>query len=306
MARIVITGGTGTIGRELCRALIARGDQPVVLTRNAAHAADRLPAGVEPREWPAPMDTEPPAAALTDAAAVVNLAGESIAQRWTRSAKRRIWESRILVTEMLVAGLGRLDPSARPAVLVSQSATGYYGATDERLLAESAPAGADFLARVCVDWEAAATAAAGTTRVVCTRTGTVLSAAADGALARMLPFYRLGLGGPIAGGGQYVPWIVIDDVVAGLLYCVDHPELSGAVNLTAPAPVTNAELSRALGRVLRRPAVLPLPRLAVKALYGEMAQVVTTGQRAVPRRLLLAGFKFHRTDLEGSLRELLG
>jgi uncharacterized protein (TIGR01777 family) len=189
-------------------------------------------------------------------------------------------------------------------VLVSQSATGYYGAADERLLDESAPAGADFLARVCVDWEAAAAAAADFTRVVCTRTGVVLSAQA-GALAQMLPLYRLGLGGPIAGGAQYVPWIGSGDSVSGLLYCVDHPELSGPVNLTAPAPVTGAELAKTLGRVLRRPALVPVPGLAVRALYGEMAQLVIDGQRAVPRRLLLAGFKFRRTDLEAALRELL-
>jgi len=305
MARVVITGATGTIGSELCRALIARGDEPVALTREAARAGGRLPAGTTIHAWPDPERTEPPAAALAGAAAVVNLAGETIGQRWTPAAKARIRDSRVRVTEMLVAGLRRLEPAqTRPAVLVSQSATGYYGAADERLLDESAPAGADFLARVCVDWEAAAAAAADFTRVVCTRTGVVLSAQA-GALAQMLPLYRLGLGGPIAGGAQYVPWIGSGDSVSGLLYCVDHPELSGPVNLTAPAPVTGAELAKTLGRVLRRPALVPVPGLAVRALYGEMAQLVIDGQRAVPRRLLLAGFKFRRTDLEAALRELL-
>jgi len=305
MAKVVITGATGTIGSELCRALIARGDEPVALTRDPGRVAGRLPAGVEIHAWQDPERTEPPAAALADAAAVVNLAGEPIAQGWTPAAKLRIRDSRVRVTEMLVAGLRRREPAqARPAVLLSQSATGYYGASDEQLLAESAPAGADFLARVCVEWEAAAGAAADLARVVCTRTGVVLSAR-TGALARMLPLYRLGLGGPIAGGSQYVPWIGLDDAVSGLLYCVDHAELSGPVNLTAPAPVTGTEFARTLGRVLHRPALMPVPALAVRALYGEMAQVVVDGQRAVPRRLLLAGFKFRRTELEAELRELL-
>jgi uncharacterized protein (TIGR01777 family) len=174
---------------------------------------------------------------------------------------------------------------------------------DEPLSEDAAP-GDDFLAGVVVEWEAAARRAEPALRVVETRTGVVLSGG-GGALAKMLPFFKLGIGGPVAGGRQYVPWIHLDDVVAGLLRCLDDERLSGPVNLTAPNPVTNAELSRTLGRVLHRPAFLPVPGFALKLLYGEMAQVVTTGSRVVPDRLQAVGHSFHFPDLEAALRAAL-
>jgi uncharacterized protein len=254
--------------------------------------------------WADPTSQPPPVEALTGAEVVIHLLGEPVAQRWSQGAKARIRDSRVRATRLLVDALNELPPPERPAVLLSQSATCFYGPSDDRELDETARAGDDFLARVVREWEAEAARAADPTRVVMTRTGVVLSAS-GGALEKMLPFFRAGIGGPVAGGRQCVPWIHLDDVVAGMLFCVDHAELAGAVNLTAPAPVTNAELARSLGQVLHRPAVLPVPALALRALYGDMAQIVTTGQRVIPRRLLEAGFEFSHPELEPALREVL-
>jgi uncharacterized protein (TIGR01777 family) len=200
-----------------------------------------------------------------------------------------------------VAGLAELSPDERPRVLVSQSATGFYGPRGDERLSEEAAAGDDFLAKVVHDWEAEAQRAVELDmRVVTTRTGVVLSEQ-GGALEKMLPFFKLGIGGPVAGGKQYVPWVHLDDVVGALVACIDG-ELNGPVNVTAPEPVTNSELSRTLGKVLKRPAFAPVPDLAVKALYGEMAMIVTTGQRAVPTRLAQFGYCFRRPSLEAALR----
>ena|SRR5437763_4131328 len=304
MSRIVVTGATGTIGRAVCRGLKARGDQVVALSRDRERAQEALDDQVEIYIWAEPTGQMPPAEALTSADAIIHLLGEPVSQRWSHDAKARIRDSRVYATRMLVAALGELPEPARPAVLVCGSATGLYGPSDARELDESAPAGSDFLASVVHEWEAEATAAADLTRVVITRTGVVLSSS-GGSLEKMLPFFRMGVGGPVGGGRQYVPWIHLDDVVAGLLFCVQHPELAGPVNLTAPAPVTNAEFSHALGRVLHRPAAFPVPAPALRVLYGEMAQIVTTGQRVVPRRLSEAGFKFRHPDLEPALRDVL-
>ncbi len=304
MSRVVVTGATGTIGRALCRALVDRGDEVVALSRREPGARELLGEEVEVHAWAYPLSTPPPQPALEAATAVVHLLGEPLDQRWSEQAKARIRDSRVLGTRMLVQGLRRLPHGERPSVLISQSVTGFYGPSDKRELDERAPGGEDFLARVVEAWEAEAHRADDMMRVVCTRTGVVLTRS-GGALARMLPFFRAGLGGPVAGGKQYVPWIHIDDVVAGILFCLAHDDLRGPVNLTAPRPVTNAELAGALGRVLRRPAVLPVPALALRLLYGEMAMVVTTGQRAVPVRLTQAGFSHRHPDIEAALRDAL-
>jgi uncharacterized protein (TIGR01777 family) len=234
----------------------------------------------------------------------VNLLGETIAQRWTSDARRAIRESRELGTRMLVSGLDALEPQERPATLVSQSAAGFYGARGAEPLDEQGPGGSDFLAEVVIAWEREAERAAGLMRVVRTRTGVVL-APAGGALGRMLPFFRAGVGGPVAGGRQYVPWVHLDDVVGALLFCLDNAAVSGPVNLTAPTPVTNTEFSRALGRALGRPAVLPVPALALRLLYGEMSSIVTTGQRLVPARLEELGYEFRYADVEAALRDVV-
>ena len=295
--RVTVTGATGTIGRALVGELAARGDEVTALSRNPAGAG----LDVETLRWPDPKKGRPPAGAFHGRDAVVHLLGETVAQRWTGDAKREIRDSRVLATRNLVAALAELPEEDRPRTLVSQSASGWYGPRGAERLDEGQPAGSDFLATVVREWEAEAQQAEGL-RVVLTRTGVVLRRG-DGALEKMLPFFKLGIGGPVAGGGQYVPWVHLDDVVGAMVFCLDRTETSGPVNVTAPEPVTNKELSRTLGRVLRRPAFAPVPALAVKALYGEMAMIVTTGQRVVPGRLMELGYEFREPDLDSALRK---
>jgi hypothetical protein len=303
--RVVITGATGTIGAALASALGARGDVVVALSRDADRGHRVLGVNAEVYAWPDPLGTRAPADALRGADAVVHLLGEPVAQRWTEASKRRIRESRGLATRNLVTALNGLADGERPNVLVSQSATGYYGPQGDEPLDENAPAGSDFLAEVVVAWEYEARQAEARMRVAMTRTGVVLSPS-GGALAKMLPFFKLGIGGPVAGGRQYVPWVHLDDVVGVLLCAVDNDDASGPINVTAPNPVTNAQLSTVLGRVLHRPAVLPVPGFAVKLLYGEMAEIVTTGQRARPAKLQQLGYRFAHPELEEALRDVLG
>ena len=304
MARIVVTGATGTIGIAVVDALRARGDDVVALSRDVERGRAVLAPGVDVHAWLQPTQTPPPAAALAGADAVVHLLGEPVAQRWSDAAKQAIRDSRVLATRMLVSGLGGLGDAERPVTLVSQSATGFYGPRDGEPLDEQAPAGSDFLANVVVAWEHEADQAAPLMRVVRTRTGVVLSPD-GGALAKMLPFFRLGLGGPIGGGGQYVAWVHLDDVVGALLFCLDQGDARGPVNLTAPVPVTNAELSRALGHALGRPAILPVPASALRLLYGEMSQMVTTGQRVIPERLRELGYRFAHPEITEALEDVL-
>ncbi len=304
MSTFVVTGATGTIGRALISELRRAGNEVTALSRDPDSARQKLPAGVDAQRWQDPTRSQPPRSALSGAYAVINLLGEPIAQRWTESTKRAIRDSRVLSTRNLVEALGALPEAERPAVLVSQSATGYYGSTGDREIGEDAEAGSDFLAQVVIDWESEARAAEPLTRVVLTRTGVVLNAG-SGALGQMLPFFRLGLGGPVAGGRQFVPWVHRDDVSRALAFCAGHAQASGPVNLTAPHPVTNADFSRALGRALGRPAVLPIPGLGLQLLYGEMAQVVTDGARVVPKRLLALGFEFAQPAIDEALSNVL-
>jgi uncharacterized protein len=300
--RVAVTGATGTIGRAVVGALKSRGDDVTALSRDTRGGRGALPSGVAAAEWADPKSRPPPADALRGQDAVVHLLGEQIAQRWTDDAKREIRDSRILSTRNLVVGLGELPEGERPRVLVSQSGAGWYGHRGDERLDESRPAGDDFLAQLSADWEAEARRAEELgVRVVVNRTGVVLSPS-GGALEKMLPFFKLGIGGPVAGGKQYVPWVHLDDVVGAIVFELDTDTASGPVNVTAPEPATNKELSKALGRALRRPAVAPVPALAVKALYGEMAEIVTTGQRAVPARLTELGYAFRRPRLEDALR----
>jgi uncharacterized protein (TIGR01777 family) len=301
--RVLITGATGTIGGAVADRIRSRGDTLVATSRDPERARRTLGAEAEIHAWPDPTAAPPPADALR-VDGIIHLIGEPIDQRWTDEARRRIRDSRVASTRQLVTGLESLTAAERPGVLVSQSAVGYYGDRGSEILEEDARAGAGWLAEVVVAWEAAAHRAPAGIRVITTRTGVVLSPS-GGALAKMLPFFKLGIGGPVAGGGQYVPWIHLEDVVAGLLHCLEQPEAQGAANFTAPEPVTNKALARALGRVLNRPAFLPVPGSAVSMLYGEMAQLVTGGQRAVPAQLQQLGFVFTHPDLERALADVL-
>jgi uncharacterized protein (TIGR01777 family) len=304
--RVTVSGATGLIGRGLLSALQARGVELTVLSRDPGRAAATLAAaGLEPVElvrWD--PSTEPaPAQAIGGREAVVHLAGENVAQRWTGRAKQAIRESRVIGTRHLLEGMR--DASDRPRVLVSASAVGYYGRHGEEPLDEDAPAGDGFLARVCAAWEAEAEKASELgVRVVLLRTGVLLDPA-GGALARMLPPFRLGLGGPVAGGRQYVSWIHREDLLGIVLSALSDERWYGPVNATAPEPCSNREFSRTLGRALNRPALLPVPSLSLRLLYGEMANVVTTGARVVPAKPLVLGYRFEHLHLTGALRSLL-
>jgi uncharacterized protein (TIGR01777 family) len=291
---VTVTGASGLIGTKLVERLRARGDEVTTLSRNPSS-----PGAVRwlPEQEPAPK------AALDGADAVVHLAGENVAQRWSDDAKRRIRTSRELGTRNLVAGIEAAEP--RPRVLVSSSAVGIYGPHGAEELDENTPAGSDFLAEVCVIWEREAQKAAALgLRVVNVRTGVMLDQA-GGALAKMLPFFKLGVGGPVAGGDQYLPWIHVDDVVGLYLAALDDDRYEGPLNATAPTPVTNKAFSKALGRALHRPAFAPVPGFAIHILYGEMAEIVTKGQRVLPRKAQEHGYAFAHPDLDEALRAAL-
>ena len=302
--KVTVTGATGTLGRDLVQALQGRGDEVTVLSRDADRARSALGTDVRALAWAEPKQAPPPAESLASQDAVVHLIGEPVDQRWSDTAKREIRDSRVLSTRNLVAALRDLDD--RPATLVCQSASGWYGPRGEERVDESEPAADDFLAQVCVEWEAAARAAEELgMRVALTRTGVVLSES-GGALAKMLLPFKLGVGGPVARGDQYMPWIHTEDVVGAWLFCIDHEAASGPLNFSAPEPVTNKQLSKTLGKVLGRPAIAPVPAFAIKVLYGEMSSIVTTGVRAVPKKLQDLGYDFRRADLEAALRSATG
>ena len=301
--RVTVTGATGLIGSKLIAELKARGDEVTVLSRSPGRARETLGAGWDVAEWD-PNAGPAPRAALDGRDGVIHLAGEPVAQRWNAQVKQRIRASREVGTRNLVAGIRDADP--RPRVLVSSSAVGIYGPHGDEELPESTAPGSDFLAEVCLAWEREADAAAELgLRVAKVRIGVVLDPT-GGALKTMLPPFRLGAGGPVAGGKQFMPWVHVDDVVGILLRALDDEGWEGPVNATAPTPVTNKTFSKALGRALKRPAVAPVPALAIRALYGEMADIVTKGQRAVPERTLALGYAFRHPELDEALRSALG
>jgi len=293
MARIAITGASGLIGRALTASLSGDGHEVVRVVRGPASGTDVA--------WD-PAADRIDAAGLEGLDAVVHLAGEPIgAARWSDEVRRRIMASRTRGTDLLARTLAGLE--RRPAVLVSSSAVGVYGDRGAEELTEESSVGDDFLARVCIAWEAAADPArAAGIRVVHPRTGVVI--AKDGPLIDKveLPF-RLGVGGRVGSGRQWVPWISLHDEVAALRFLIDRP-LSGAVNLVGPTPADNRELTRALGRVLRRPTLFPIPPLAIRALYGEMGvTLATVSQRVLPSRLLAEGFRFRHATILAALEE---
>lgn len=300
--RILVTGASGFIGSALCDALLARGDAVVGLSRDPQRARGTNPSVI----WHAwePTLERPPAAAFENVNGVVNLEGEKINQRWSDDAKRRIMESRRVGTRNLIAAIAGLEQ--KPKVLVNQSAIGFYGDRGEAMVDESAESGEGYDAEVVREWEAAAREAEGVgVRLVVVRTGHVLDPS-GGLLGELLTPFKLGVGGPIAGGRQYMSWIHIDDEVGILLWALDNEKVSGTVNSTAPNPVTNREFSRAIGRALGRPASMPVPGFVLDLKFGsEFGHVLRGGQRVMPRRALDLGYQFRFADIDSAMKNLL-
>ena len=306
--RIGITGATGLIGGALASELAGRGHEVVALTRRAGTPGG-LPAGVRPVRWnPGGDGTDAGlVGVLEELDALVHLAGEPVGKRWTPARKRAIRESRVGGTKTLVAALGAAR--TRPGRLLAASAVGYYGPRGDEEIDEDAPPGIDFLGEVCTEWEDAAGGArqAGI-ETVSMRIGVVLSPR-GGALATMLPPFRMGVGGRVGSGRQWMPWIHLDDVTAAMVHLLEAPagSLEPVYNLTAPNPVTNADFTSALGKALRRPTTLPVPGFGMRLAFGEMASaLLLSGQRVVPRRLLASGFEFRHPEIGPALMDLLG
>ena len=298
--KIVIAGGSGFLGRALTAALLAGGHDVVILTRTGQPPGGRARAVA----WSPAGETGPWSSDVNGADAVINLAGESIAgSRWSAAHKARIRDSRINATRSLVAAMRSV--TVPPPVFVSGSAVGYYGPRSDEAVTETDAAGRDFLARVCVQWEEEALAAAGArTRVVLIRTGLVL-ARDGGALPEMLPPFRFGAGGPVGSGRQFWPWIHRDDWVGLALWAAGNNAVSGPVNATAPNPVTNKEFASALGRALHRPSFMPAPAFALRLLLGEMADaLLLSGQRALPAVAQRLGFTFTFANVDAALNDI--
>lgn len=303
--RVVVAGATGFVGHRLVEALSARGDEVVVLTRSPTGAAARrvtaLPK-VRALGWdgegPGPWSRE-----VDGADAVVNLAGEPVVgRRWNHAQKQRLVDSRVRSTRALVEAMRAAGRP--PQAFLNASAVGYYGFRGDEALGEDAAPGTDFLARLCAAWESAAHEADALLRTVVVRIGIVLGED-GGPLAQLVRPFRLGVGGPLGSGRQWVSWIHRDDLVALMLFAIERPELRGVVNATAPTPVRNLDLARAVGRILGRPSWLPVPAVALRVALGEVSGMLVRGQRVLPRRALALGFAFRHPDLDGTLLELL-
>jgi uncharacterized protein len=304
--RIFVTGATGLVGRRLVRALHERGDQAVILTRRADHARELFGNNASVVEGD-PMRSGPWMDTVADCDAVIHLAGENVfARRWNADFKKLLRDSRILSTQHVVEALRRrpLRADGQAKVLVNASAIGYYGPHGDEKLTEDSEPGSDFLAQLCVEWERAACAAESAgVRVAMVRVGVVLDKE-GGALAKMLTPFRLFAGGPVGSGRQWMSWIHYDDLVNLFLFAVDNAQVQGALNGTAPNPVTNREFSKALGRVLHRPSFVWTPQAALRIVLGEVADIVATGQRVLPKRALELGYSFQYPRLDAALAHI--
>lgn len=288
--KVAITGASGFIGRHLAAALTAEGHSTRPVSLRSKIASDAF-AGCD---------------------AVVHLAGEPVAQRWTASAKQRILESRVQGTRAVVQAMAQMNP--QPATLICASGVGYYGSRGDEILTEDSAPGSDFLVEVVRAWETEAREAAKFgVRVVSPRIGVVLGRAGGalqnrygGALQKMLPPFRLGIGGRIGSGTQWMSWIHIDDLIALIAFALSNAALKGPVNVAAPNPVTNADFTRELARALHRPAIFPVPAIVLKVIFGEMAEILLGGQRVLPEAAVRAGFKFRYSDLGSALADLFG
>jgi uncharacterized protein len=301
--RVLVTGASGLIGSALCDALFARGDDIVGLSRDPGRARRANPR-VAWHKWEPTLERPDPAA-FEGVEAVVNLLGEPIDQRWSDEAKKKIMETRRTATHNLAQAIEALEQ--RPRVLVSQSAVGYYGDRgDAEVTEQDSPSGESFDSEVTQAWEQAAHELDGTgVRLVVVRTGQVLTPK-GGMLPELMTPFKLGVGGPLAGGRQYVSWIHIEDEVGILLWALDGEQVSGTINATAPQPVTNKEFSKALGRALNRPAIVPVPGFVLDLKFGgEFGHVLRGGQRVVPKRALELGYEFKHPELDEALADLL-
>jgi uncharacterized protein (TIGR01777 family) len=300
--RVLVTGATGTIGSAVCDALLARGDEVVGLTRNVEKARPGNPT-VNWFPWQ-PRTERPPPEAFAEVDAVVNMVGEEINQRLNEAAKERIRESRSVASRNLIQGIAALEK--RPTTFVGQSAIGFYGDRGATVLDEDSEPGEGFGAEVPLEWEVAQREAESLgMRLVILRTGLVLDRD-SGLLEELIPPFKLGVGGPLAGGEQFMSWIHLDDEVAMVLWALDNDSVSGVINATAPTPVTNSEFSKALGEALGRPSFMPAPKFAVSLLRGrELADLVTGSARVLPRRATDLGYQFRHPELDEALSSIL-
>ncbi len=300
--RVVVSGVTGFIGGRLAETLTEAGHEVWGLSRNPDKAKQEVPQLTEAFAWN-PIAQQPPGEALADVGAVVHLAGELVAGRWTEKKKRRIEDSRVIGTRNLVKAF---EVANRPPVLVSSSAIGFYGGRADSELTEDRKPGRDFLAKVCKAWENEAQRAEQLgVRVVIVRTGIVL-AAGGGALQAMLPPFKMGVGGPMGSGQQWWSWIHRDDLVGIMQRAIEDDETRGVYNATAPNPMQQKEFGKVLGKVLRRPAFVPTPALALRLLLGGFSTELLSSKRVLPERLQKHGFEFRYPELEDALREALG
>ena len=300
--QIAVTGATGFIGRRLVSLLEKEGVQYRIISRNQDAARRMFPGAARVVGWNPPFSGPPPET-FDGLDAVIHLSGTTVARRWSPARKREIRDSRVLSTRLLVSGLA--GEPARVRVLVSASAIGYYGPRGDETLDEGSPSGDDFLAEVCREWEGeAAKAAESGIRVVMPRTGIVLGRN-GGALAQMLLPFKMGLGGPIGTGNQWMSWIHIDDLAFLYLHGIRSDAISGPMNATAPEPVTNRDFARVLGRTLKRPAFLPTPPFALRLAFGEFADILATGQRVIPAKALTSGFRYAFGGLDAALANIL-
>jgi uncharacterized protein len=304
--RVFVTGGTGLVGTRLVRQLLGRGDQVVVLTRRYASARQSLGPGVELIEGD-PMQAGPWMDKIDDCDAVVHLAGENVfAKRWSTAFKQMLFDSRVQSTRNVAQAILRKPqrPDGQPKVLVNASAIGIYGPCGDEEITEESPPGTDFLAKLCVEWESAARSveAAGV-RSTEVRVGVVLDRD-GGALAKMLPPFKMCAGGPVGSGKQWLAWIHHEDIVGLFVAALHNPEYRGALNGTAPNPVTNKEFAKALGKSLHKPSLVWTPGFALRLLLGEAAYVITTGQRVLPKKALSLGYSFKYPTLDAALAEI--
>lgn len=299
--KVLLTGATGFVGPAIVRRLRERKDTFRIVTRNPVGAAQALGQDLDVVALDAP-----PATWFAGVDAVVNLMGEPIfGARWTPAQRARLRSSRVDGTRRLVAALGALPAEKRPKVMVSASAIGFYGARGNEELGEDAPVGVGFLPDVCREWEEAARGAeAHGIRTAIVRVGVVLGAE-GGALAQMLPIFRLGLGGPIGAGRHWFSWIHRDDLAGLFVHALDRADVSGPVNGTAPHPVTNGDFTKALAKALRRPAFFPVPPFALRLAFGDSAEILTTGQRVEPRKALATGYAFRHPTIDAALAAIL-